>query len=442
MSILITLVSCVTIIILSKYLFSRWFNHLSIYFLSWSTMLILYEVKLIRYVDLSEKLFIVVVATSLFYLLGVLTYFVAKDKTNDGNDDNLYSINNAFRLFDDNGKNILTLIFLCSIVGILDGLYQWKLLIDKFGGLLQVLVQANDIREMRLQGEIKGMIPYLFIVSYVGVFFGAIYSAFNNKFSLLSFLPLLAVTFKEIANFSRAGILLGFFEYFIVFLLIRNYMSHRNIKRKINRGNLIFVSSIVLIIFLFSLTFIKSFRSPTDQLKATSRSLNEYQNNLLISPTAYLYTSSHIGVLNRYLENENEKTMWGENTFMPIYNFLAKFELTPKPKFFQKGYFLPQWTNTGTYLREIHADFGYVGLFIIPYLLGLLTTIYWFKWIEKGKLTSLIILTYLFLIVSFSFFVMITRLASWFLSFSLLLIMAPFIQNSIYSLRKTPLKNE
>ena len=34
------------------------------------------------------------------------------------------------------------------------------------------------------------------------------------------------------------------------------------------------------------------------------------------------------------------------------------------------------WTNTGTYLREIHADFGYVGLFTIPFLLGLLTTIF------------------------------------------------------------------
>ena len=441
MSILITIVSCAAIILLSKYLFSKWFNHLSIYFLSWSAMIILYEVKLIRYVDLSEKLFIVVSATSLFYLLGVLTYFVTKDRAIK----NQYipsGDNNSFKLFDDKGKSILILLVICSLVGILDGLYQWKLLIDKFGGLLQVLVQANDIREMRLRGEIKGMIPYLFVVSFVGIFFGAIFSAYKNRFTLIGFLPLLAVTFKEIANFSRAGILLGFFEYFIVFFLFRNFLRHRNLKSKMSRGNLIVVSGLIIFIFLFSLVFIKSFRSPVDQLKASSTSLNEYQSNLLISPTVYLYTSSHIGVLNRYLENESERTMWGENTFLPIYNFLAKFELIPKPKFFQKGYFLPQWTNTGTYLREIHADFGYLGMFIIPYLLGLFTTIYWFKWIETGKLTSLIILTYLFLIVSFSFFVMITRLASWFLSFMLLLIIAPFIQNSIYFLRNIPSKNE
>ncbi len=404
-------------------------------------MIILYEVKLIRYIDLSDKLFIVVGATSFFYLLGVITYFSAKNKYRDKNH-SFKNENNSLRIFDDGGKTLSIIILISFLVGMVDSIYQWQLLINKFGGFLQVLVQANEIREMRLSGEIKGLIPYLFIISYIGIFFGAIHSAFKSRFTLIGVLPLLAIITKEMANFSRAGILFGFFEFLIVFLLFRTYLSYGNITGKLNKVNLTAVGTVIIIIFLFSLTFIKSFRSPTDQFKATTSSLNKYQSNLLISPTIYLYSSSHVGVFNRYLENENEKTKWGENTFLPVYNFLAKFELIHKPRFFQKGYFIPQWSNTGTYLREIHADFGYVGLFLIPYLLGLITTIYWFKWIKTGKITSLIILTYLYLIVSFSFFVMITRLASWFLSFIILLILSPIVLHLTNLLRTIPTKDE
>lgn len=72
------------------------------------------------------------------------------------------------------------------------------------------------------------------------------------------------------------------------------------------------------------------------------------------------------------------------------------------------------WVNTGTYLREIHADFGIAGIFLIPYLLGLTITFLWFKFYKSPNLIILMFLVYLFIIIGFSFLVMVTRLNQWY----------------------------
>ena len=74
-----------------------------------------------------------------------------------------------------------------------------------------------------------------------------------------------------------------------------------------------------------------------------------------------------------------EHPRFGENTFAPIYGILARIKVVEPPDWFQRGYNVPMWSNTATYLREIHADFGYIGLALFPYLLGLVTTFFWFK---------------------------------------------------------------
>jgi oligosaccharide repeat unit polymerase len=291
---------------------------------------------------------------------------------------------------------------------------------------------------MRVEGEIQGILPYIFIISFVGVFFSGIYTAYKNKITLVALLPLIAVLLKEVANISRAGMLFGFFLFFISFLLTRHLLLKTQYRsRLMNKTSLAIAGFVVVILVLFSAVTVKTFRNPVDKFQASSRELNKLEGSAVVSPSIYLYSCSHIGVLNEYLEDEKELTHFGENTFLPIYNFIAKFNFVEHPSFFQRGYFIPVWTNTGTYLREIHADFGNLGVLIIPYLLGLITSFFWFRLYESGKLINLLILTYLYLIIAFSFVVMVTRLSSWFISFVILLIVLPAVQNYSLKFKKT-----
>ena len=81
----------------------------------------------------------------------------------------------------------------------------------------------------------------------------------------------------------------------------------------------------MFILFVGSATIIKDFRGTFESYKASSSSLNKLEKGLIISPSIYLYVSSHVGVLSKYFQDPREKAMFGENTFQPIYNFLSKF---------------------------------------------------------------------------------------------------------------------
>ena len=86
------------------------------------------------------------------------------------------------------------------------------------------------------------------------------------------------------------------------------------------------------------------------------------------------------------------------------------------------------WTNTGTYIRELHADFGVAGIFLVPYLLGLIVTWLWFKFYKKKSLLVLAILVYLYLIIGFSFLEMVSRVSYWFYSLIVIICFIPVIE--------------
>ena len=125
----------------------------------------------------------------------------------------------------------------------------------------------------------------------------------------------------------------------------------------------------------------------SESYEGTSNELRQFKDNLIISPSLYLYLSSDVGVLSQYLRSEGtsypemDYTQFGQNTFLPVYNFLSKFGFIDRVSGYQRGYFIPMWTNTGTYIRELHADFGITGILLGPYLIGLLIT--WIAFIPK-----------------------------------------------------------
>jgi oligosaccharide repeat unit polymerase len=258
----------------------------------------------------------------------------------------------------------------------------------------------------------------------------------------VALLPIIALLLKEIANFSRAGILLGFMEFFVSFMLMRHYFTSRSInENKIGKLNIVMVVIVVFSLMAVSASVIRFLRHPTDQMVGSTKELSTFKGGFFLSPGIYLYASSHIGVLNKHLEEEAQAKLIGNKTISPIYRFLSSFEVVRKPEYHQKGYYIPQWTNTGTYLRDLHADFSYWGVFVAPFLVGLLTTFYWFKFYETGKLKDYVILVYLYLIIGMSFLFMVTSHPAWMIVLPMILILISTLEFSVNRTKDVKLGN-
>ncbi len=423
MSVFFTLVIAIAGIILGKIFLGKWFNHLSVYSAIWGGMVALYEINLLNYTPLSMQSWFVISGASFAFLFGVLTVISANARIR------IKSKSSISNLFADGGCILGRIILIMSVIGIIEALYHWSILIKMFGDLASVFSSGNIVYQLRIKNKIPGLIPYISSLSYAAVFLSGIYSAYKNKINLISIMPLIAVILKTMALFGRAGMLFGFVEFIAAFMLYRHYMVQRITISQLKSERIKTISYMVLIfvIFLSGATVVKSVRGTVESYQSASTKLKGTQKGLIISPSIYLYFSSHVGVMSKYFEKDNEEARFGENTFSPIYNFLSKFGVTDRVSFYSKGYYIPMWTNTATYLREIHADFGVIGLFFVPFLLGALLTLFWKKFYSSGNIIYLVPMVYFFIVIMMSYITMITRQAYWYVSLVLLFLLIPLI---------------
>jgi oligosaccharide repeat unit polymerase len=218
------------------------------------------------------------------------------------------------------------------------------------------------------------------------------------------------------------------FEFLVTFFLVRNLLNReKNAIYKFSKLNATISIILFISLLITAASVVRSSRGVKENIRGSTKELKQLEENFIITPSVYFYLSSDIGVLNQYLIEDREKALFGENTLRGVYYMLAKFKVVEEPSFYQRGYFIPYWSNTGTYIREIHADFGIWGVMLIPYLLGLLLTWLWFKFFNEKNFMLLALLVYLNIIVVFSFLVMITRLNLWFLSQALIFIFLPLL---------------
>jgi len=422
-----------SVILLSKHVFKKWFNHVAVYILIWYTMLYLYELRLLPYYDLSPLTWFTISSAFFSFCIGSFIVYLVRKNFSINNSSQIFTANKLV-LFSDDGKALKYSILIISILGLALALLIWQVLIDKYGSISGVFLNALTIYRSRIaESGIEGVIPYTGFLSFSGVFLSGVYVAYKRKVGLISLLPFIAVILNQIAVFGRAGILFAFFLFIAVFSLSRHYFSGNSlIEKRRNKLSVIITLVIVVSLAVASAGLIRSFRHTVESYGASSQTLEDLRGGFFITPSLYLYASSHVGVLNAYLQNDfDEDKMLGETTFQPFYNFLSKLEWVEHPTFYEKGYLIPMWTNTGTYLRDLFGDFGVAGILVIPFLLGLITSIFWFKFFEEGKMWQLLILTFLFVVIMFSFLVIYSKFANFLLSFCFLALLIPFLEKLV-----------
>ena len=183
MTSVITIIIFVFSLLLGKVLFDRWFNHLSLYVSVWAPMILLYEMKLIRYNDLTPSTLTIIFLSYFCFLIGILTYVSTREKTNDKA--TIFKSNNIDWLINNNGGKLRLLAWVTSLIAIAAVIQNWMVLIKMFGDVTAVLINASVVYRLRIERKIEGQIPYLFLFGYVSVFFAAMYTALKNKFSLI-----------------------------------------------------------------------------------------------------------------------------------------------------------------------------------------------------------------------------------------------------------------
>lgn len=438
MSLVLIAVISILGIILGKFTFKKWVNHLTIYCFIMGGLIFLYELKLLAYPNIIPLAWFFIIASFLSFLLGILTVISAR---------NLYperqisaEKSNAFLYtFADDGRALRYSILFFSFIGLFVAVHRWMVLINIFGDIPTVFINASIVYRLNVNQEIKGFLPILPNFVYVAVFLAGIYSAYKRRFSFLVFFPFIDIILKELTYFGRGEILFSLMEFFFSFFLFRHLLNNDPSKNfKFSKKSAIIASTVLLVLIVTSASYIRISKGNYENYGGASSELKSLRDNFIISPSVYLYLSSDVGVLSKYLESGGEDTKFGQNTFLIVYDLLSKFDLGERISDFQKGYFIPMWTNTGTYIREIHADFGIAGLFLIPYLLGLFITWLWFKFYERGSLIVLAVLVYLYLIIGFSFLVMVTRLNQWYISLTIIVLYLPLLEKIV--IRKKTLR--
>ena len=428
MSILLSLALGLFFCWFSKKLFYKWLNPLLIYSLSWTIFIVLYELKLMRFIPIQTEAWVIILSSFLSFFLGTITLLSVKNYS-------YYSNHPAGKTkIEFNEDKLILFIYLFATIGLVVALQHWMVLINKFGSISAVFLRANLIYKMRVEGEITGTIPYLNAFSYAAVFLGGIYTAIKGKITVKAVFPLVVIILQDMASVGRAGIFMAFILFIISYFFLRHFFTKNEIVVKLNKINIAFAIFIVLGLFFLSTTVIKNVRGTVEKFKASTPTLNELERSYFISPSLYLYFSSNIGVLSKYLEKSEGTKLFGENTFLPLYHLISKINIVEHSGFYPKGYYVPMWSNSATYLRDIHEDFGYPGIFIIPFILGLLTTYLWYRFFDTGSLISLILLVYITLVVAFSTFYMVTRAAVFLLSLIILIFTSSSLVQKKYNL--------
>jgi oligosaccharide repeat unit polymerase len=434
-TILLLIIGGGTASLIGRWVFGRWFNQITLYSAVWSVTLIMFEARFIEYRPLESETWLVIITAWICFILGSVTVVMAQPLDWRTRSSKPISLN-TFSLDDERRLLKQVLWALCLVSGLAVA-QHWYVLLAKFKTVSNVLIYGNVLYSMRVSNRIEGAIPYLDALSLTACLFAGMYIAAERRPRLLAFLPLFISLAESFGEMGRAKLLIAVILYSSGYFLRRATVSGTSsMKRPVRSKNLLALGIVVLSIVLGA-ELIRSTRRPLETIKGSSTSLRKLQGASFVTPTVYLYFSVHHGVLNQYLNQKDENAFWGENTFGPVWRVLAKFGAPTEAPQYQRFYRTPVGANTGTYLREAHADFGDLGLLLVPYLLGLVTASFWKRWEIKRSYVSLALLSHFYVIVVTSYVLIGTRWGYWWMALIGALVVGEIFDIRLATLQRT-----
>lgn len=357
--IIIIIIFNITIGLTTSYFFhKKWNTPLSIYTLSWNIPFLLQNLYLVDYYRVTkEASFYIVISYVMFYIGYASNQLIGKSKTivkkNGKVTKNCCNID--YKYFET--AIIIAIVF--SMFGFIGYLfYLYKI----FGNWLFIMINPYLLREV----NVPSIFFYFMIIFSIGgsILIGLLISV-GVKIKPKYYLIIIPPVGVGILTGQRILVIYCLTTILISIILFSDKMKNRKL-------TLFFLSIFLFLFFIY--------------VAQKRGSLERYSNRGKIENSAflhiYIYISGSYAAFSEALKNWNGKLQWGVNTFLPlfkIFNLIDPNFINAKLIENRPFVFIPFPFNVYTYLWDIVNDFGYIGIIVFNWVLGVLTNKFWNK---------------------------------------------------------------
>jgi oligosaccharide repeat unit polymerase len=370
--------------------FERWFNPLSAYSAIWGFCLFNYELKLIQYYPIRMWAWVYIATAWAALYLGAFVVLLLSSRF--GRPANVQLQVDLVRL----KKAIVVL----SIVGAAGTAGQMFVVIRNFGGGIDsLLLNANEIYVARISNQVTGL-PYAGAFSLAACVFAGVCVSKCGRFTLTTLIPIVLVALQLLFLMGRGA--LG-----LAAVLFLASALHTPRDRRANPPRWQRIVGVVLVAILLGAVFglVSSVRGLGVDYPGVTPALEEISDYVPVAPSIYSNFSGTPVAFSMYLytPDESKHGFWGMYTFAPIFRLLSKFGMPTSVPSYEEDYWTPFPMNGSTYLKNLHSDFGPLGIIVFPFLLGVITTFLTQRIRAGPRLLDIVVLTNIYVILVFSF---------------------------------------
>ncbi len=381
-----------------KYVLKSFTLPFSIYGIIWFVVLIFMRLPIIEFTPFNDLTMIIFLSS--YFALLIPHIFVSKKK--------LLSILKGLSDIRPikEAKVLYKWLFLISFV--LTGLYVY-FMARHYGGIMFILRNSYYVRYDAMGQQIVPLaITYGLGIGYVAAGFGS-YLLFFSKTTtfqkLYYILPFFFAVGIDILTSSRMGILFYAIIYFSSLLLKYNCISVEE-KRRYRR--ILFFGLVLALIILFVPKYLRDASvGGSDYSSYTKYLVNQDLNKFpLIGPFMHYFTyiTGPLAAFDEYVITFTNEFSMGEAQFLPLVHIFTRlFGGESNYDILYEFVSVPFSTNIYSYLREAYSDFGFIGILLTPFMLGLLSLIA-SRLDSKNKLLNFGIFQYVYLYCIFSIF--------------------------------------
>lgn len=376
---------CFFAVYVGKIIYSNFFNPICLYSIVWGVAVLVHQSDLIIFYDLTLFCWMVIFASHLLFVLGCI---IGRHLNVDDKPIVIECVG------EEQLKNwMLAGIAVTMSLAAIAIVTNLKTMISIYGFNLMeqiVLIYGDRINET----EKIETIPYLGSFIFITLpLLGCYLKRFG--FHILIIPCVFLACADALISGGRGGIV------FALLLFLAGYVCMDKGYELSSRGRVIF-PLICLVAFVSMILFVSQERA--DGLKMPYAT-DLYKALFGYNVTLYkglVYIAGPIGTLNEYLREC--EFHFGRNSFLTIYNVLARLGLMEPINHYQEFFSTPMECNVGTWVREIIEDFTLFGaMFFIPSF-GVLSSCVYSCALRRKTITLKIIWSVFAMVLALSFY--------------------------------------
>ena len=406
---LLYIVLSVILIMLSILIFKKKINPFSVYAVLWLLLICLYASNIIQYNPITNYTWLIFYVVLIMFFLGstlgyVLSGAYKQRKLKLNKESTLYGNYKRRAIKSDKAfkKRLEIIIVVLSLVSFVVAVYSLVKLIQAYG--FNILSNIGTIYDDNINGNSIVESPRILLLNHIAIALSGYYISKYKAKPILIF-PIINAIIDQLLSGSRGMLIvdLMFLAGPIVFFGIRNKMSRK-----------IFTFMVFAIILFFVLITLFRGRNNTS-LPYASSFLQTISSKTRLPYSIVSYVTLPLAAFNEFLQ---EPFSWnvGQSTFRLLYKLLTDINVERIDTFV---YATPIKTNVYTYLGNLYADFGFIGILLGPFLLSTALSYTYYKLKVRKSIALVCVFDSLFVITIMSFF-------SWYVAYMYVVIVLLF----------------